>query len=132
MSSGSCDSESISKCKFETISESDKVSVCGCYKNDPKYYQEENDKMKENGSVSDKEGSKEDDTRLGNTAWCTCKFYDNMNTESCRCCQEDAPLLGGKLMNIECVKQNADFTILCLSKPVLKTACIKTYRYNKN
>ena len=74
------DSESISKCKFETISESEKVSICGCYNNDPKYCQEETDKMKENGSVSDKEGSKEDDTRLGNTAWCTCKFYDNMNT----------------------------------------------------
>ena len=73
--------------------------------------------MKEkNGSFSEKEGSKEDDTGLGNTTWCTCKnckFYENMNTESCRYCQEDAPLLGGKLENIECVTQNADFAILC-------------------
>ena len=40
-----------------------------------------------------------------------------MNTESCRCCQEDAPLLVGKLENIEYITQNADFTILCLNKP---------------
>ena len=89
---------------------------------------------KKNGSVSEKEGSKEDDTRLGNATWCTCrncKFYDNMNTESYRCCQEDALLLGGKLENIECVMQNADFAILCLSKPSLETACIRTPRYNK-
>ena len=74
--------------------------------------------MKENnGSVSEKEGSKEDDTRLGNTTWRTCKsckFYENMNTESCKYYQEDAPLLGGKLENIECVIQNADFAILSL------------------
>ena len=67
--------------------------------------------MKEKkGSVSEKEGSKEDDTMLGNTIWCTCKnckFYENMNTESCRCCHKDAPLLGGKLDNMECVMQNA-------------------------
>ena len=135
MSSGSSDSESISECEFETTSESDKESIRGCYNNEPEYSQEEIDKMKEkNGSVSEKEGSKEDDTRLGNTTWCTCKnckFYENMNTESCRCCQEDAPLLGGKLENIECVTQNADFAILCLSKPVLETACIRTRRYNK-
>ena len=52
--------------------------------------------MKEkNGSVSEKEGSKEDDNMLGNTIWCTCKnckFYENMNTDSCRCYHEDAPL----------------------------------------
>ena len=69
------------------------------------------DKMKEkNGSVPEKEGSKEDDTTLGNTIWCTCKnwkFYENMNTESCRCCYKDALLLGGKLENMECVTQNA-------------------------
>ena len=63
--------------------------------------------MKEkNVYVSEKEGSKEDSTRLGNTAWFTyknCTFYENMITESCRCCQEDAPLLGGNLENIECV-----------------------------
>ena len=57
--------------------------------------------MKEkNGNASEKEDSKEDDTMLGNTIWCTCKnckFYENMNTESCRCYHEDAPLLGGKL-----------------------------------
>ena len=39
--------------------------------------------MKEkNGRVSEKEGSKEEDTRLGNTTWCTCenfKSYENMN-----------------------------------------------------
>ena len=67
--------------------------------------------MKEkNGSVSEKEGSKEDDTMLGNTIWCTCKnctFYENMNTDSCRCYYEDAPLLGGKLENMECVTQIA-------------------------
>ena len=54
--------------------------------------------MKEkNGSVSGREGFKEDDTRLGNTTWCTCKnckFYENMNKESCRYSQDDAPLLG--------------------------------------
>ena len=54
--------------------------------------------MKEkNGSVSGREGFKEDDTRLGNTTWCTCKnckFYENMNKESCRCSPDDAPLLG--------------------------------------
>ena len=135
MSSGSSDSESISKCEFETTSESDKESIRGCHNNKPKYSQEEIDKMKEkNGNFSEKEGSKQDDTRLGNTTWCTCKnckFYENMNTESCRCCQEDAPLLGGKLENIECATQNADFAILCLSKPVLETACIRTRRYNK-
>ena len=129
MSSGSSDSESISECEFETTSESDKESIRGCYNNGFEYSQEEIDKMKEkNGSVSEKEGSKED------TTWCTCKnckFYENMNTESCRCCQEDAPLLGGKLENIECATQNADFAILCLSKPVLETACIRTRRYNK-
>ena len=129
MPSGGSDSESTSECKFETTSESDKESIRGCYNNEAEYSQEEIDKMKEkNGSVSEKEGSKED------TTWCTCKnckFYENMNTESCRCCQEDAPLLVGKLENIECVMQNADFAILCLSKPVLETACIRTRRYNK-
>ena len=83
--------------------------------------------------MSSRSGDLEDDTRLGNTTWCTCKnckFYENMNRESCRCCQED-PLLGGKLENVECVTQNADFAILCLSKPVLETACIRTRRYNK-
>ena len=129
MSSGSSDSESISKCKFEATSESGKESICDCCNIEPEYSEEEIDKTKEkNGSVSEKEGSKED------TTWCTCKnckFYENMNTESCRCCQEDAPLLGGKLENIECVTQNADFAILCLSKPVLATACIRTRRYNK-
>ena len=117
MPSGGSDSESTSECKFETTSESDKESIRGCYNNEAEYSQEEIDKMKEkNGSVSDKEGSKEDDTRLGNTTWCTCKnykIYDNINTESCRGCQEDAPLLGRKLENIECVTQNADFGILC-------------------
>ena len=54
-----------------------------------------------------------------------------MNKESCRCCQEDTTLLGGKLENIECVTQNVDFAILCLSKLVLATACIRTRRYNK-
>ena len=112
-----------------------KEPIRGCYNNEPEYSQKEIDKMKENnGSISEKEGSKEDDIRLGNTTWCTCKnckFYENMNTESCRCCQEDAPLLGGKLENIECATQNADFAILCLSKPVLETACIRTRRYNK-
>ena len=95
MSSGSSDSESISKCEFETTSESDKESIRGCQNNKPKYSQEEIDKMKEkNGNVSEKEGSKQDDTRLGNTTWCTCKNckfehmnMNNMNIESCRCCQ---------------------------------------------
>ena len=63
--------------------------------------------MKEkNGNVSEKEGSKEDDTMLRNTIWCICQnctFYENMNTDSCRCYYEDAPLLGGKLENMECV-----------------------------
>ena len=90
MPSGGSDSESTSECKFETTSESDKESIRGCYNNEAEYSQEEIDKMKEkNGSVSEKEGSKED------TTWCTCKnckFYENMNTESCRCCQEDTPL----------------------------------------
>ena len=125
MSSGSSDSESISKCEFEATSESDKEFIGGCYNNQSKYSQEEIDKMKErNGSVSEKEGPKEDDTRLGNTR-CTCKnrkFYEKMNTESCRSCQEDALLLGGKVENIECVTQNADFPILYLSKTVLQTA----------
>ena len=107
MSSGSSDSESISECEFETTLESDKESIRGCYSNEPEYSREEIDKMKEkSGSVSEKEGSKEDDTKLGNTTWCTCKnrkFFENMNTESCRCCQENALLLGGKLENIECV-----------------------------
>ena len=40
MSSGSRDSESISECKFETTSESDKESICGCYNNEPEYSQE--------------------------------------------------------------------------------------------
>ena len=135
MSSGSSDSESISECEFETNSEPDKESIRLCYNNGPGYSQEEIYKMKEkNGSVSEKEGSKGDDTRLDNTTWCTCnkcKFYENMNTESCRCCQEDAPLLVGKLENIECLTRNADFAILYLCKPVLKTACIRTRRYNK-
>ena len=52
-----------------------------------------------------------------------------MNIESCRCCPEDAPQLRGKLENIECVTQNAGFSILCLSKSVLKTVCIRTRRY---
>ena len=116
MSSGSSDSESIRECEFETTSESDKESTCGCYNNEPEYSQEEIDKIKEkNGSVSEKEGSKEDDTKLGNTTWCTrknCTFYENMNIESCRCCQEDAPLLGGKLENIECETQNAEMKLL--------------------
>ena len=46
MWSGSSDSESITKCKFETTSESDKESVRGCYNNEPEYSQEEIDKMK--------------------------------------------------------------------------------------
>ena len=118
MSSGSSDSESISECEFETTSESDKESIHGCYNNEPECSQEEINKMKEkNGSVFEKEDSKEDDTRLSNTIWCNCKnckFYENMNTELCRCCQEDASLLSGKLENIECATQNADFAILCL------------------
>ena len=125
MSSGSSDSESISKCEF----------LRGCHNNKPKYSQEEIDNMKEkNGNVSEKEGSKQGDTRLGNTTWCTCKickFYENMNTESCRCFQEDAALLGDKLENIVCVTQNADFAILCLSKPVLEKACIRPRKHNK-
>ena len=95
MSSGNSDSEIISECEFETTSESEEESIRCCSNNEPKYSQEEIDKMKEkNGSYSEKEGSKEDETRLGNTTWCTCKnckFYENMNTESCRSCQEDAP-----------------------------------------
>ena len=63
MSSGSSDSESISECEFETTSESDKESIHGCYNNEPDYSQEEIDKIKEsNRSVSENEGSKEDDT----------------------------------------------------------------------
>ena len=59
MSSGSSKSESISECKFETIPESDKESIRGCYNNRPKYLLEEIDKMKEKkGSVSEKECSK--------------------------------------------------------------------------
>ena len=135
MSSGNSDSEIISECEFETASESEEESIRCCSNNEPKYSQEEIDKMKEkNGSYSEKEGSKEDETRLGNTTWCTCKnckFYENMDTESCRSCQEDAPRLGGKLENIKCVTQNPDFAILCLSKPVLETACIRTLRYDK-
>ena len=46
MSSGRSDSESISECEFETISESDKESIRGCYNNEPEYSQEEIDKMK--------------------------------------------------------------------------------------
>ena len=81
MSSGSSDSESISDCEFETTSESDKESIRGCYNNEPEHSQEKIDKMKgKNGSISEKEGSKEDDNKLGST-----------------------PLLGGKLENIECV-----------------------------
>ena len=73
-SSGSSDSESISDCEFETTSESDKESIRGCCSNEPECSQEKNDKMKENnGSVSEKEGSKEDDNKLGSTTWCTCK-----------------------------------------------------------
>ena len=95
MSSESSDSESISECKFKTFSESDKESTRGCYNNDPECSQEEINKMKErNGTVSEQGGSKEDDTRLGNTTWCTCKNckfehmnMNNMNIESCRCCQ---------------------------------------------
>ena len=37
MSSGSSDSESISKCEFETTSESDKESIRGYYNNEPEY-----------------------------------------------------------------------------------------------
>ena len=40
MSSGSSDSETISECEFETISESDKESIRGCYNNEPEYSQE--------------------------------------------------------------------------------------------
>ena len=135
MSSGSTDSQSISEREFDTTSESDKDFASGCYNNEPEYSQEEIDKMKEkNGTVSEQGGSKEDDTRLGNTTQCTCKkckFYENMKIQSCRCCQEDAPLLGVKLENIECVTQNAGVAILCLRKPGLETAIIRTRRYNK-
>ena len=86
MSSGSSDSETISKWKFETISKSDKESICGCCYNELQYSQEEILKRKENnGSASEKEASKEDDAKLGNTINCACKnwnFYMNMNTES--------------------------------------------------
>ena len=37
MSSGSSDLESISKCEFETTSESDKESIRGYYNNEPEY-----------------------------------------------------------------------------------------------
>ena len=50
----------------------------------PSIHRREIDKMKKkNGSVSEKDNSKEDDTRLGNATWCNCKncnFYENMNT----------------------------------------------------
>ena len=60
MSDGSSDSESINECELETTSESDKESICGCHNNEPEYSQEKIDKIKEkNGSVSEKEGSKE-------------------------------------------------------------------------
>ena len=73
-SSGSSDSESISDCEFETTSESDKESIHGCCNNEPMYSQEKIDKMKEkSGSVSEKEGSKEDDNKVRSTTWCTCK-----------------------------------------------------------
>ena len=66
MSSGSSDAES--ECEFETTSESEKESIRYCCNNEPEYSQEEIDKMKEkNGSVSEMEGPKEDDTRLGIT-----------------------------------------------------------------
>ena len=59
MSSGSSKSENISECKFETIPESDKESIRGCYNNGPKYLLEEIDKMNERkGSVSENECSK--------------------------------------------------------------------------
>ena len=51
MSSGSSNSESISGCEFETTSESDKESICGYYNNEPKYSQDEIDKMKEKKEV---------------------------------------------------------------------------------
>ena len=83
MSGGSSDSESNSECEFQRISESDRETIRGCYNNETEYSQEEIHKMKEkNGRVSEKEGSKEEDTRLGNTTWCTCenfKSYENMN-----------------------------------------------------
>ena len=95
MASGSSDSESISDCEFETTSESDKESIHGCCNDEPEYSQEKIDKMKEkNGSVSEKEGSKEDDNELRSTTWCTCKSSADA---------VDAPLLAGKLENIECV-----------------------------
>ena len=47
MSSGSSKSENISECEFETIPESDKESIRGCYNNGPKYLLEEIDKMNE-------------------------------------------------------------------------------------
>ena len=85
MSSGSSDSESISECEFETFSESDKKSIRAYYNYEPEHSQEDIDKIKEkNGSVSEKEGSREDDTRLGNTTWCTCKnckFCENVNEQ---------------------------------------------------
>ena len=49
--------------RIETTSESDKESIHGCYNSEPDYSQEEIDKIKEsNRSVSENEGSKEDDT----------------------------------------------------------------------
>ena len=51
MSSGNSDSEIISECEFETTSESEEESIRCCSNNEPKYSQEEIDKMKEkNGS----------------------------------------------------------------------------------
>ena len=74
------------KAKFETTSESDNESIRGRYNNEPEYSQEEIGKIKEkNGSVSEKEGCKENDTRLGNTICCTyknCKFYESISADS--------------------------------------------------
>ena len=48
-----------------------------------------------------------------------CKFYENMNTDSCRFYHEDVPLLGGKLENMEYVTQNAFCLLHFVVPPVV-------------
>ena len=67
------------------------------------------------------------------TSECEFKTTSESDKESIRGCYNNEAEYSQEqiLENIECVTQNADFAILCLSKLVLETACIRTRRYNK-
>ena len=107
----------------------------GCYFNEPEYTPSELRKRKlpdEDTNTGESSEEDLDSSRLENLHWCTCQqcvIFESSKMEECKCCQECKTLLGNKLNNIKCITLNEEFSILCLNRIVLQTACIRHRRY---